>query len=272
MLNAAIRGKLRGEGDSNVGSRQLREAVKENEDFLTSSVLARLLYLPEATFWHLISGATLAGEGREAAIRGAGRIVEHRFWPSYALQGADAEYVGRREPDLVIEFENLMLIVEAKLETNRQDASQWADQIGAVVPTLGNRTSPVMYLAVGGLGRIPARSTLRELQEQAGEALATRPNGGITFLACSWHQLASSVSVVLTSPRPPHEVRVLRDIEAALSLYDVRPTSWLDSIALPNEFAGFRSSTLETLSAWNMRPHLDEESSSDVVEAPKKNR
>jgi len=265
VLNAAIRGKLRGEGGSHVGSRQLREAVKENEDFLTSSVLARLLYLPEATFWDLISTATLAEEGPKAAISGAGRVVEHRFWPSYALQRADAEFVGRREPDLVIEFENLILIVEAKLETNRQDASQWADQIVAVAPTLGSRTPPVMYLAVGGLGRIPQRSTLRELQEQAGEALATKPTGGITFLACSWHQLASSVSAVLSSPRPPHEVRVLRDIEAALSLYDVRPTSWLESMAKPNEFAGFRSSTLETLSAWNQRPHLGVKSSSDLV-------
>lgn len=128
-----------------LGELRLASVIKRNEDFLTAAVFTRLLYLPPDVFAALLPGFF----GR------LGKVQESVFWPAWSVKSGSGE-VTRVEPDVYVEFENLGLIVEAKLndEPGRQAPVQWAREWAARHQdryTIGGKQA-LLLLGIGGLG------------------------------------------------------------------------------------------------------------------------
>lgn len=203
-----------------------------NEDVLTSSVFERLLYLSDQRFWEILSAAI----GNEPEIvpwlAESSEIVEANFWPSYSFTEALlAPAAQRREPDMVIRTPRLILIIESKLESAEQYPLQWAEQVLAVRGSLGQQL-PIVHLAIGGFGRYPSLKRVEDMQERARTLLGDFADSAlkVRFEACSWYQLASAVAQL--RPSLGNERRLLRDVLNVFAWYGIRPSAWLDTLAV----------------------------------------
>ncbi len=105
MLKALESGKLRGLVISTV--EDLRERQLLLEDLLTATVFGRLQYLPDAQIQALVHKLL---EPTEHAASSIGSLTEISFWPRYrhVLENKNVE------PDVVLEFESLIVVIEAK--------------------------------------------------------------------------------------------------------------------------------------------------------------
>lgn len=245
IVNAISRGKARSEVVMKSGA--VGGSISLNEDVLTSSVFERLLYLPEQRFWGILSAATGNATNVEALPAEPNEIVEATFWPSFSFTEALlAPAAQRREPDLVIRTPRLILIIESKLETAEQYPLQWAEQVLAVRGSIGPEL-PIVHLAIGGFGRFPSLKRVEEQQAQARTLLGDFAGSALNvrFEACSWYQLASAVSQERPSFR--NERRLLRDVLNALSWYGIRPSAWLETLAVESVELDITLASLETI-------------------------
>ena len=122
--------------------------ISFKEDTLTACVFGRLQYLPEEILKNVIATAVNSNNSAQCDANSLGALQEVFFWPSYTHPSQI-----RVEPDVVFEFEHLILIVEAKRWDNiqQQYVEQWDREIEAIKFTYPNPASKELrLLAVGG--------------------------------------------------------------------------------------------------------------------------
>lgn len=214
MLRALLSRKSRTQILSPAGG----SAGEATEDMLTASVFSRLAYLDQCAL------AVIFEALEPNAFREIGTLREVRFWPSFELDG------GRVEPDVILEFERLIVWVEAKrwdgtsLQSKDQLFRQWRAMNAHVPPDRKH-----CQLAMGGHARWSERRELRlEQRRIAASTLATEQKQLI--FACAWEDLAWAVDEIESEVRSTR--RLLDDIGAALRCHSVYPSPALEMASL----------------------------------------
>jgi hypothetical protein len=140
VLNAILRSKKRGTGLEGV---RLSEEFTGAEDTLTATVFERLFYMPDEIVGAILFHKRVWGE----MVVAPPAQFEVRFWPTLNEENIDSA-----QPDLVIQFSDRVLVIEAKRNDfgpSQQSASQLKreyDQARTSFPA-----SAVWLLAVGGV-------------------------------------------------------------------------------------------------------------------------
>jgi hypothetical protein len=131
------------------------------------------------------------------------------------------------EPDCFIEFENVVIIIEAKLDDDR--TQQYVEQLGKELIAYWETSlqKPVMLLAIGGLADYSSK-TIDKLREDINNylksQLSTVPN--FIFSAVSWSKL---FKIIESQVKLSHEKRMVDDIREAMLRHgiEVRDPVWL---------------------------------------------
>ena len=115
MLHAILNGKIRGLFDDIKEGISWRSAYKKYEDFLTASVLGRMAYLPDDSFWKIIKSSSVNNE----LPQHLGFFDRIEFWPKWAVPSWLSRKTQYIEPDAYISFEEVDMLVEAKRDDSK---------------------------------------------------------------------------------------------------------------------------------------------------------
>jgi hypothetical protein len=116
---------------------------KISEDSLTSSVFGLLFYLPIELFWSIVHSACYSKE----LPKQCGKLLGYEFWPRW-----ENEKETYTEPDILLQFEEFNLIVEAKrYDHNQQKLDQWIAETRSYYRSQFHSDKKLYLLAVGGI-------------------------------------------------------------------------------------------------------------------------
>jgi len=123
----------------------IKNKTEKEEDKITSSVFDTLLHLPDEMLWRVIKNSCYDNSNLPTK---AGNLLDHEFWPHWDKKNTGNErYV---EPDLFMGFREIDIIIEAKLENNKQDREQWKKELTAYNNEYGHSRN-AMLLAIDGI-------------------------------------------------------------------------------------------------------------------------
>lgn len=214
MLKAIAHGKM-ARWTAEAGEAQSARAVyRDLEDHLTAAVFARLSYLPTDVFWLILSRAL---DDMPTLFDQQPRLERITFWPRYS-DGEDS-YI---EPDVLLEFDDFDVIVEAKRYDNTEP--QTRHQIQAEIDSYRrehanekNEKRVYLMLVSGN-----AQDDVHQLKGIAG------------LVQTTWLALRHAARYARHQASEPldhkHWLRVLEDIEQALGLHGVQPTARIADI------------------------------------------
>ena len=196
--------------------------IQLNEDVKTSCVFGLLTLLPAELFWKLLRSSISDGQ---TLPKSSGDILNVDFWPRWDVDDNDTDVTNERfvEPDVFVEFENLDLIIEVKMDGNSQKESQWINEVCAYKTYKGNDKT-LVFIALGGNDSI---DTYRLTKGKSKNALVYK---------CGWNKLLEAIHSEAeyleqaTFQYDSHVLRTLRKIEESFVIYGERVTLWLESI------------------------------------------
>lgn len=126
-----------------------RSIFKQSEDYFTSSIFERLLYLPKEMFWEIIRNSCY---GNDLLPKYTGEIQTVEFWPHWSAKHNDITREKFVEPDVFIRFDEFDLLIEAKRYDNKQqNIVQWKNQILSYKLEYGEDKKDLFLIALGGL-------------------------------------------------------------------------------------------------------------------------
>ena len=230
MLRAHLHRKLRRTGET-------EDDVRCLEDTATATLFERLSYLPDDTLIRILFDPALWPGLTMETLPTAVRSVS--FWPSWNRDGDDHN---RLEPDLVITFDNRVLVIEAKRFDWKQ--MQKPDQLAREWHAAHEQypRMPVWLLAVSGL-RDDRRATLDACRRAVRDVLAAVPvsnrSNELRLGYTPWYRLFATIERTLDDR--PHFRRLLTDLRDGLADHGVtlaRPV-WLDEL-ISTPLAGLR--------------------------------
>lgn len=212
MLNAILEGKA-GRITLNEGIPQSwRTVFQSYEDLLTAAIWSRINYLSPAAMEHFFSA--LLGINGESW----GAFESITFWPKYVFPNAVDEkmklyFSGQErfaEPDVVITFEHIVLIVEVKPPAGgMQYQQQWRKELYTYLHD-DDAKNTVHFLALGNLPRTTANWFL-ELKTEFPQ---------VDFHGMEWHKLREIFQH--SEWEAPQDKRIVADCLKALTLYGIR--------------------------------------------------
>lgn len=239
MFQAILNSKVRNNFGNGEADLDWRSIYRQTEDFLTAAVFCRLTYLPGQILWSIICNAANMTIPDQGLPPDAGQLRQRAFWPRWELLEGEA-IIGRREPDVYLEFENIHLLVEAKLgdHTLTQTPNQWAAEIAAYLHRQDRDSSvPVGLLAIGGMGREPNPVTVVTKREETQDLLANMyhyPNATVLLVACSWQSLLKALLQTLKSEDIELDIShqyLIFDLIDVLRFHGIRNTHWLTELS-----------------------------------------
>lgn len=235
MLNAILEGKA--------GRIMLNEEVPQSwrtvfqsyEDLLTAAIWSRINYLSPAAMEHFFSA--LLGINGESW----GAFESITFWPKYVFPNPVDEnmklyFSGQErfaEPDVVITFEHIALIVEVKPPAGgMQYQQQWRKELYTYLHD-DDAKNTVHFLALGNLPRTAANWFI--------ELKAEFPQ--VDFHGMEWHKLREIFQH--SEWEAPQDKRIIADCLKALTLYGIRAPQlpwqrfhqFLADTPLPSEYS-----------------------------------
>ena len=118
-----------------------------NEDPKTSTIFEHLLLLPDNIFWSILRKSTRTF--KQELPEEIGYLEKFEFWPKWNPNNtSNSTYV---EPDLIIRFNKLDIIVEAKFQDgDGQYKEEWEREIQAYKNEYLNDQKDFILLAIGG--------------------------------------------------------------------------------------------------------------------------
>jgi hypothetical protein len=214
------------------------------EDPLTATVFERLAYLPPRLTWNILCRATKPlADGPVLPPDVPPGAPTYSFWPSLR-PGVDGRNARRVEPDVLVSWPEILLIVEAK-HYGMQWAGQWVAQIQAVRDTPEHAGKAIWLIAVGGI------------VAQEHEAQATQVRHEITnplpgLLALRWEDLHHAIEEFRNSSRASEQVAILSDIAAGLDVWGYRKKTWFSSLRSTEPLVRANES-MNVLQTWRVR-------------------
>ena len=207
MLQAIISGKaarISIDGES----KSWRELFRTREDLITASVFGRLPYLSDA----LISQCVLDLLGDEGGqMQDIGCFQGITFWPRYHKSENHRSFV---EPDVLIEFSGLTLLIEVKPPWGQQDTVQWEREITACVHEGIKADTPLYFLVLGGYMPLDSGEVILRLEKRF-------HYDRLRIALCSWQRLNRCLHD-LTKNADRRDLQILEDQLYALALHGVR--------------------------------------------------
>ena len=240
MLHAILHGKIRGLFDGIEEGISWRSAYKKYEDFLTASVLGRMAYLPDDSFWKIIKNSSVtSGLPREV-----GFLDEIEFWPKWTVPSwLSKKFI---EPDAYISFDKVDMLVEAKRDDSKsQYLTQWIKQILSLLykrDLEGGERKPIIYWAIGGLGDTITQQEINRTAEKLQKEVTKKyPNEHIQIAITPWTNLlktflelkyfllekVSRTSRLINIDNKRNLLRLVNDIIEALRLHNIKEWHFL---------------------------------------------
>ncbi len=200
MLTAILHGKA-GRVELDGLPVSWRQLFRKREDLLTAVFFGRLPYLSDEAqeqILALLIGKTLAGE--------FGQLRDIRFWPK--LDGTEGrKYV---EPDVVLEFNEHLLLVEVKPPFGgSQSSQQWRNEIQSLQSNNDDEKN-IVLLALGR--NMPGWRTMAQKLEVEFEELNLR------IFCREWHDLLSAISS-MRNEAETRDARIYADWFEAFHLF-----------------------------------------------------
>ncbi|EYF06225.1 hypothetical protein [Chondromyces apiculatus] len=243
MLKALLHRKMRG-GPAERAEDDPEVAIRR-EDQLVSAVGERLSYLDPAIAWTLLRSASEPLHGPPLPEAMPAGLTTWSFWPRLA-PGALARNARYVEPDLLISWGELVILVEAK-HAGSQHVAQWIEQVRAARAAPDRAGKQLWMMAVGGHDLLSTASTASQRDEFA-KAVGTEPTA---LLRVRWELLVETIHDLLRTPRAPGTAAILRDMLAALAAWGYRRRQELGS--LPRYAHRYRlKTTAAALQAWRL--------------------
>lgn len=197
-----------------------RDALTTREDPLTSAVFERISYLEPHEAWNLIRNSAERPSGEDFHAEVPTESPSWRFWPhlSPGVDGLNARHV---EPDVLVEWGNIVLLIEAK-HGGDQIAAQWREQVLAVQDDEKLAGKQVIFIAAGGVDRV-------QFTDIAAEARRTLGDKAPPFWLLRWTTLRQ-VAEARAHLATPGAAAILQDIVAALEAWGYRRRFGFDSL------------------------------------------
>ncbi len=257
MLQAILRRKARWE---NVFEGEDSEAnkIRLKEDTLTAMVFGRLVYLPSDVLWKLILCTALPRRDLPAQV---GAIEDVQFWPEWKIDRALKIEKTRVEPDVLIRFSGIDVVVEAKRGDEEQ---QYAQQLGTEWLAWRHSESEggrrCIVLAVGGVGHLTEEKALT-LRSSVHDFLVEHSTGEDKppIFATSWASLLNELLHLQEIWCDEYQTQsasfllVVKDVIAALDLHKFYPRCWLSDLhSVAACLLGLEGRSLKSLEAFEL--------------------
>ncbi len=209
MLAAIMNGKA-AKVELNGKKTSWSELFREREDLLTAAIFGRLQYFSDAAQEKLLH---LFIESEAPSL---GNIHEILFWPSFTPAQGD---LGMRvEPDIIIECEKGIIIIEVKPEWASQCEQQWERQVKAVLEHYTKNKAllnSVHYVALGGCNNLDCKKYMKNL------------NIGVLGHQIKWQDFLMNI-LNMQNLNDKGDIAIRNDLINALSLFGVhRPIAQL---------------------------------------------
>lgn len=191
----------------------------EKEDFRTSTIIGMLLYLPDSELWKILREACFNSSLLPAD---AGKLKGYDFWPHWDSENTDnTDYV---EPDSILEFDNLNIIIEAKrYDEAGQDSHEWRNELIAYQNEYRNTEKEVFLIALGG-------------NANEKETVEIEANGKtLPVVRCSWIQLQRTI-IKRADETDGNIRRVLDALLLACDCFGFRDYRWLEERPWVSEY------------------------------------
>lgn len=217
------------------------ERISALEDPLTSAVFERLSYLEPPEAWSLLHAAWEGTDRARLPDAPPAGVPEWSFWPSLS-PGAGGSNARRVEPDVLVTWGDLALVIEAKHQGAQYEA-QWVEEVRAVRSCHAGKR--VVLVAVGGVN--PAMF-------EAQAALARRALGDHDgpYLFLRWEALRKAAEDRLLHEARPGTAAILRDLVTILDAWGYRRL--IDFASLPEAAAPYTIQTTPTdLATWSLK-------------------
>ena len=222
MLKALVYGKAGRLSEADAGA-SWRQVFRKYEDPLTAAIFGRFRYLSSSVQAELLGQLLMEQWSHGALLRA-------EFWPRLEAS------TGSVEPDVLLEFEEVFLLVEAKQPGIRgQRIGQWRGQIQALTRDEDLPEKPILLLALGG----------NEIEEKIPMEDPRRlwETSKVDVFRRDWTTLRNALQEVRRATEGEHAV--LDDMLEALGLYGIRDgvPPWPELLQLassPLEWTGLR--------------------------------
>ena len=201
MLQAILHSKVGSQFTNLTEDTHWREVYSAHEDFLTAAIFGRLVYLDSDLLWKIIKKAV---ESKHKLPDEAGSLNDVKFWPTWRLPRDYKSPLGTttREPDVVLEFHDIDLVIESKLEFSSQDFTQLAEEYLAHYNV--NKNKNCIIVAIGGL-KYDESSDIESLEIQSNEFiqkyLYDNNISPLRLIGCSWNKLNNAITEIQRSKR-----------------------------------------------------------------------
>lgn len=191
------------------------------EDSKTSTIIGNMLHLPSDIFWKILKNSCCDSD----ALPDAGEILDFYFWPNYNAKNKEISNSYTVEPDVIIRFENIDVIIEAKLkDTSGQYYNQWKNEVISFVDRFRS-TKPIFLIALGGCN---LNTNTEDISYK---------NLIIKVVKCKWFSLLTTItkernllSISNVDSQNNALLRIFADIIAGFNFHNEFYTEWLDSI------------------------------------------
>lgn len=190
------------------------------EDPRTSTILSRILYLPDDMAWKILSSSIL--DYYDDLNYDVGAIESYDFWPKWSAEGTSNS--NDVEPDVFIRFHKLDVIIEAKCtDFSGQDSNiQWRNEVKAYINMYGTSKKSTL-LALGGNG-----------SDTRCKEISVESDYTVHCYRVSWRKLRETVEALRLIPRDRMVHAVLDDICLACALFGFNTYKWFDKISWGN--------------------------------------
>lgn len=193
------------------------------EDSKTSSVFDALLLLDDRTLYNVLIASL---RSRFILDCEPSDLLYVHFWPKYSAKNIAVTNHHFVEPDVVLEFERLTIIIEAKIGENRgQSKLQWTNEFVTYIRKNHQKTSRIIMLALGGNWDLDSIEVF-----QSKDFLPYIPNHTCTVYPVSWFSLFLEVCKLQTKTR--QEARIKKHIIDAFNIFNIQNLSWLETIPI----------------------------------------
>lgn len=215
MLHALLHNKLK---------YSFEDRFKPSEDSLTSTVFGLMQYLPTEMLWSIL----LSNCRVNSLIDHPGEFESISFWERMAANYNRNSTVV--EPDVLIRFQNIDLIVESKKSDEcGQCRGQWEDEIYAFLGKYQEEDKDLYLISIGGNDTLGMETICINEKE-------------IKICKISWVLLLNSIvtfknSIIPTSEIDRITIRILTDIIAGFEKHEYFKILWLDTLRIDDSIS-----------------------------------
>lgn len=246
-----------------IKNRKTKNGFTPNEDSLTSSVFQLLCYLPPTDLWAILRDA-IFDDGNNLPDY-PGPLLEVEYWGKWnSAETTNARYV---EPDLLLSFERIDLLIEAKrYDRKQQYREQWENNLRAYCNERGvpGADRPVVLIALGGIHNFTTDEVKLVIKVDPESGPSVEKIHTFPVLKASWTGLLGTIRRLemrkidaKTETGTNGIWMVYRDLITSFLLHGFFVGTWLEEPGLRSSYhASQFSKSTQRIQQWNTQNYL----------------